>query len=53
MRHAQVPVDDAMAQAWLRCMRAAFDDAEVDPEVRAFLDGKLGDLALFLRNRPS
>jgi hemoglobin len=51
MRHARVPVDEAMAAAWLRCMGAAFDEAALDPEVRAFLDGKLGDLALFLRNR--
>jgi hemoglobin len=51
MRHAHVPVDDAMAAAWIRCMRAAFDRAGVDGDVRAFLDEKLGDLAQFLRNR--
>ena len=51
MRHARVPVDDAMAEAWLRCMRAAFDEGAIDPDVRAFLEGKLGELALFLRNQ--
>jgi hemoglobin len=51
MRHAQVAVDTAMAEAWLRCMRQAFDDSGVTGEVREFLDAKLGDLALFLRNR--
>jgi hemoglobin len=51
MRHAQVTVDTAMAEAWLRCMRQAFDESGVTGEVREFLDTKLGDLALFLRNR--
>jgi hemoglobin len=51
MRHARVPVDDAMAAAWMRCMRAAFDASAIDPDVRTFLDAKLGDLAVFLRNR--
>ncbi len=51
MRHAHVPVDDAMARAWMRCMRAALEKTSVEPEVRDFLDEKLADLALFLRNR--
>jgi hemoglobin len=51
MRHARVPVDDRMAAAWMRCMRAALDGAAIDPDVRAFLDARLGDLALFLRNQ--
>ena len=51
MRHAHVPVDSVMAGARMRCMRAAFDRAGVDAEVRAFLDAKLGDLAQFLRNQ--
>ncbi len=51
MRHAAVPVDLAMAAAWMRCMRLAFDKSGVDPDVRAFLDAKLGDVAQFLRNR--
>ena len=51
MRHAAVPVDHAMAAAWMRCMRVAFDRSGLDPEVRAFLDAKLADVAQFLRNR--
>jgi hemoglobin len=51
MRHAAVPVDDAMAAAWMRCMSAAFDRENVAADVRTFLEGKLGELALFLRNR--
>ncbi len=51
MRHARVPVDDRMAAAWMRCMRVALDGAAIDPDVRAFLEARLGDLALFLRNQ--
>jgi hemoglobin len=51
MRHARVPVDGAMATAWMRCMRAAFDRASVEGDVRAFLDEKLADLTVFLRNQ--
>jgi hemoglobin len=52
MRHARVPVDDAMAGAWLRCMREAMNRAGVGEEVRGFLEAKLGDLTQFLRNQP-
>ncbi|HTB76263.1 MAG TPA: group II truncated hemoglobin [Polyangiaceae bacterium] len=52
MRHASVPVDGAMASAWMRCMRTALDRSAVDGDVRAFLEEKLADLAQFLRNRP-
>jgi hemoglobin len=51
MRHVAVPVDLAMTAAWMRCMRLAFDKSGVDPDVRAFLDAKLSDVAQFLRNR--
>lgn len=50
MRHAQVAVDVAMRDAWLRAMKTALDGAGVTGDVRAFLDGKLADLADFLRN---
>ncbi|MEZ4410259.1 MAG: cyanoglobin [Polyangiales bacterium] len=50
MRHAQVAVDVAMRDAWLRAMKAALDGAGVTGDVRAFLDAKLADLADFLRN---
>ena len=52
MRHGGVPVDAAMATAWMRCMRAAFDRAKLEGDVRAFLEEKLADLTQFLRNRP-
>jgi hemoglobin len=51
MRHARVPVDDRMAAAWMRCMRVALEGAGVEESVRAYLDGQLGALASFLRNR--
>jgi hemoglobin len=53
LRHAKVPVDDVMATAWMRCMSVAFDRSGVEGDVRAFLEGKLGDLAQFLKNRAS
>jgi hemoglobin len=52
MRHGRVPVDAAMRDAWLRCMRTAFDRAGVAGDVRAFLDARLGEVADFLRNTP-
>lgn len=50
MRHAAVPVDVAMRDAWMRCMRVAMDDRGVAGELRAFLDARLTDLAEHLRN---
>lgn len=52
MRHGHVPVDLAMRDAWLRCMRQALDEEAVEPGLRAFLDEKFSELASFLRNRP-
>lgn len=51
-RHAHVPVDQAMRDAWLRAMTRALDARGVTGDVRRFLDAKLGDLATFLKNRP-
>jgi hemoglobin len=51
MRHAHVPVSEAMRDAWMRAMRVALADAGVSPESRAFLDEKLTALADFLRNQ--
>ena len=50
MRHGRVPVDVAMRDAWLRCMTAALDAAEVDADVRGFLDRAFAHTADFLRN---
>lgn len=52
MRHAHVPVDSQMRDAWLRCMQAALDACEVAGPVRAFLDQRFAEVADFLRNRP-
>lgn len=50
MRHARVPVDIRMRDAWLRCMFQAMDDLGVDPELQAFLRPRLAEVANFLRN---
>lgn len=51
MRHARVPVDTRMADAWLRCMQHALDAENVRGDVRAFLDTRFQEVAYFLRNR--
>jgi hemoglobin len=51
MRHAHVPVNVAMRDAWLRSMQRALDHPSVPPDTRAFLTAKFGDVANFLRNR--
>jgi hemoglobin len=50
MRHARVPVDVAMRDAWLRSMSAALDHVGVTGELRAFLEGRFAEVADFLRN---
>lgn len=50
MRHARVPVDSAMRDAWLRSMRKALDEEGVTGQVRDFLDSRLAQVADFLRN---
>jgi hemoglobin len=51
MRHARVPVDVAMRDAWMRCMRAAMSEMAVEEPLRAFLDERLGEVAEMMRNR--
>jgi hemoglobin len=53
MRHARVPVDTAMAHAWMRCMMHALEAQSVDPDVCGFLETRLQDLTMFLRNTGS
>jgi hemoglobin len=53
MRHGHVPVSVEMRDAWMRSMRVALADPSLDPELRAFLDEKLSDLATFLLNQPA
>ena len=50
MRHGRVPVNQAMKDAWLRCMQSAMNDVGVTGEVRAFLDARFAEVADFLRN---
>jgi hemoglobin len=50
MRHGSVFVDAAMRDAWMRCMRKAFEMNRIEGDIRSFLDQKLADLADFLRN---
>lgn len=51
MRHARVPVDDAMRDAWVRCMEAAMSDVGVEGPVRAFLSTRFFEVADFMKNR--
>jgi hemoglobin len=51
MRHAQVPIDGTMRDAWTRCMAAAMDACGVPPATRAFLRQRFAEVAAFLRNR--
>jgi hemoglobin len=50
MRHARVPVDTTVARAWMRCMMHALDASGVQGDVRDFLEARLGEVAMFLRN---
>lgn len=52
MRHARVPVDIAMRDAWMRAMCAAMNELGVQGDVRAFLEPRLAEVADFMRNRP-
>jgi hemoglobin len=50
MRHGRVPVDEAMRDAWLRCMNTALAGS---PEpVRSYLAQRFAEVADFLRNVP-
>jgi hemoglobin len=50
MRHARVPVNVAMRDAWLRCMYRALDEATLEPELDAFLRQRFAEVADFMRN---
>jgi len=51
MRHAKLPIDPSMRDAWLRCMENALDDVGVAGELRAKLDARFAEVADNLRNR--
>jgi hemoglobin len=50
MRHGHVPVDTAMRDAWLRCMRQALDARGVTGGLRRFLEERFLQTGDFLRN---
>ena len=50
LRHARVPIDGAMRDAWVRCMGAAMDACQVPAPTRAFLRQRFAEVAAFLRN---
>jgi hemoglobin len=53
MRHARVPVDTAMRDAWLRCMDRALEGCHpVDGLTLAYLRQRFAEVADFLRNHP-
>jgi hemoglobin len=51
MRHARVPVDIPMRDAWMRAMTTALDEEGVQGPLRSFLETRLADVADFMRNR--
>ena len=50
MRHANVIVNIAMRDAWVRCMKRALDVVSIEPDVREFLNTRFAEVADFLRN---
>ncbi len=50
MRHGKIAVDEAMRDAWLRCMTAVLDELPLDAATRSFLDRAFAHTADFLRN---
>jgi hemoglobin len=51
MRHAEVPVDTAMRDAWVRSMTRAMEACALPAEVQRYLQARFGEVATFLRNR--
>jgi hemoglobin len=49
-RHAHVPIDVSLRDAWLRSMTRALDARGVQGDLRAFLDARFAEVADFLRN---
>jgi hemoglobin len=52
MRHARVPVDVRMRDAWVRCMLTAMKSTPMPDDLRAFLEVRFAEVADFLRNVP-
>ncbi len=50
LRHARVPVNTDMRDAWLRSMQRALDAVPLELELRRFLETQFAKVADFLRN---
>lgn len=50
-RHMNFEITPKRAEAWLRCMKEAMDEAGLEGEVREFFYDKLTQLAHFFVNR--
>ena len=50
MRHAHVAIDQALRDAWLRCMHAALAQVDSNDRVKQALASKFAEVAEFLRN---
>ena len=51
MRHADVPIDTSMRDAWARSMTRAMAECELPAEVQRYLEARFADVATFLQNR--
>lgn len=49
-RHARVPVDARMRDAWVRSMSAAMQARGIEGDVRHFLEHRFAEVATFLQN---
>ena len=52
MRHARVPVDIAMRDAWKCAMRTAMVETNMPVELQKFLESRFAEVADFMRNQP-
>ncbi|MCA9615593.1 MAG: group II truncated hemoglobin [Sandaracinus sp.] len=52
MRHFPFAIDTAAAEQWMLCMRRALNETVSDEALRGFLDARLEQLALHMRNQP-
>lgn len=51
MRHMPFPIGTTEAEEWMTCMRHAMDRVAIGEPLRSFLDTRLGELALHMRNK--
>lgn len=49
-RHLPYPIRLVDADDWMRCMRSAFDDCDLEGPLRSFLDDRLDQLAHHMAN---